>query len=199
MVIIETPRLVLRTWKESDLLPMTAINQDAVVMRYFPSLQGEQETLGFIKKVKAHQAERGFSFYAVELKSSRDFIGFVGLATPSFEAHFTPTIEIAWRLAQKYWNQGYASEAAQAVLHYAFHELELPEVVSFTVVENKASQRVMEKIGLTHNKEDDFDHPTLQKDHPFCRHVLYRITRDPQQNCKPRQVSKILLPEEKSQ
>ena len=104
-------------------------------------------------------------------------IGFLGLMIPSFEAHFTPAVEIGWRLSSTHWNQGYATEGAKAVLHYAFTSLNLPEVVSFTAVNNLASRRVMEKIGLQHNPKDDFDHPKLEQNSPLRRHVLYRLSR----------------------
>jgi len=110
----------------------------------------------------------------VELKSTGEMIGFCGLFIPSFQAHFTPAVEIGWRLAAHQWNLGYATEAAKAVLKYAFETLKLKEIVSFTAVDNVRSRRVMEKIGLRHNPADDFDHPNLEKLHPLCRHVLYR-------------------------
>ena len=109
------------------------------------------------------------------MKSTGEFIGYVGLAVPGFEAHFTPCVEIGWRLATPYWNLGLATEGARAVLDYAFSTVGLNEVVSFTVPANVRSRRVMEKLGLTHNPSDDFDHPRLPPDHPLRRHVLYRI------------------------
>ena len=104
-------------------------------------------------------------------------IGFLGLIPPSFEAHFTPAIEIGWRLASLHWNKGYATEGARAVLDYAFKQLKLDEIVSFTVPHNLASRRVMEKIGMHHNPNDDFDHPKLDQNSPLKRHVLYRIAK----------------------
>jgi RimJ/RimL family protein N-acetyltransferase len=115
------------------------------------------------------------------LKSAREFIGFVGLAVPDFEAPFMPCVEILWRLAAPYWNLGLATEGARAVLDYAFSTVGLDEVLSFTVPANVRSRRVMEKLGLTHNPADDFDHPGLSSDHPLRRHVLYRI-RNPRQS-----------------
>lgn len=124
-----------------------------------------------------HQNDHGFSLYAVELKSTGEMIGWCGLMIPSFDAHFTPTVEIGWRLASQHWNHGYATEAATAVLKYAFDSLKLKEVVSFTVVDNIRSRRVMEKIGLHHNSVDDFDHPRIEKSHRLCRHVLYQVLK----------------------
>jgi RimJ/RimL family protein N-acetyltransferase len=175
--IIETDRLILRTWQPSDLAPMNDINKDPEVMKYFPALGTLEETNVHIQKIVDHYEKHGFSLYAVALKTTGLMIGFVGLMIPSFEAHFTPSVEIGWRLASQYWNKGYATEAAMAVLDYAFNVLGLKELVSFTVVGNIASRRVMEKIGLHHDVKDDFYHPKLSRDHPLCRHVLYRISK----------------------
>lgn len=178
MKILETNRLCLRTFVESDCDTMTLINQDPNVMKYFPAIADRQQTLELIKRIMTHQEKYGYSLYAVEIKSSAELIGFVGLlhrTKEEFDAHFMPSTEIGWRLSSLHWNQGYATEAALAVLDYAFNQLNLKEVVSFTVLQNKASRRVMEKIGLHHSAEDDFDHPKLAKDSPLCRHVLYRL------------------------
>ncbi len=177
MIILETNRLVLRTMEIDDLDAMTAINQDHTVMEYFPALQNKEQTLTFIKKQIQQQNEFGFSLYAVELKSTHEMIGFVGLNQVDFETPFTPAVEIGWRLASAHWNQGYATEAANAVLHYAFNKLMLKEIVSFTSVNNMRSRHVMEKIDLQHNPTEDFDHPKLEKSHSLCRHVLYRISK----------------------
>lgn len=180
MKILETKRLILRTWSEPDLGPMTAINQDPIVMEYFPSVGSQDETLAHIQRIKEHQRKYGYSLYAVELRSTGEMIGFVGLlhrTKEEFDAPFMPSTEIGWRLSSKHWNQGHATEGARAVLHYAFDTIGLNEVVSFTVVNNKASRRVMEKISLIHNPDDDFDHPKLDKDSPLKRHVLYRLTK----------------------
>lgn len=177
MKILESERLILRTFEETDLDAMTTINQDPKVCEYLPSIGSREETQGLISRIIKHHQEKGFSLYAVELKNTGEMLGFIGLITPSFEAHFTPAVEIGWRLSSKYWNQGYATEGALAVLHYAFTVLQIPEIVSFTVVNNHASRRVMEKIGLKHNPDDDFDHPKLDQDSPLKRHVLYRLSK----------------------
>ncbi|HEY2566853.1 MAG TPA: GNAT family N-acetyltransferase, partial [Candidatus Aquirickettsiella sp.] len=119
-----------------------------------------------------------FTVYAVELKSNREFIGFAGLLVVSFEAHFTPAVEIGWRLAFRHWGNGYATEAAKAIVDFAFSTLRLKKVVSFTVENNIRSRRVMEKIGMHHNPQDDFDHPKLPKNSPLCWHVLYRLNQE---------------------
>ena len=174
---LETDRLILRSWRESDLAPMLAINQDPKVCEYFPEIGNRDSTLVLIDRIIKHDEEHGYSLYAVEVKATNEMIGFIGLMTPSFEAHFTPAIEIGWRLSSNHWNKGYATEGAKAVLRHAFTELNLDGVVSFTAVNNLASRRVMEKIGLKHNSKDDFDHPKLVEDSPLKRHVLYRLSK----------------------
>lgn len=185
MKILETERLLLRTFKESDLDAMTAINQDPKVMQHFPSLLDQEQTAKLIQKITNYQYKYGYSLYAVELKSTSEMIGFVGLLfrnKEEFDAPFMPSTEIGWRLSSKQWNRGYATEAAIAVLEYGFNHLDLDEIVSFTVPANKASRRVMEKIGLHYNSDDDFDHPNLDKNSHLCRHVLYRLTKQEWQN-----------------
>jgi len=176
--ILETDRLILRTWADSDLQPMHEINQDPKVMEYFPGLQDLKATKNFISKVNNHFDKHGYSLYACLRKDSNQFIGFIGLLIADFEAHFTPATEIGWRLSSKHWGQGFATEGAKAVLDYAFKELKVPEIVSFTAKDNSKSMRVMHKIGLQHNADDDFDNPNLDDNSPLKRHVLYRLTRD---------------------
>lgn len=178
MIISETEHLILRTWRDEDIDPMTLINEDPKVCEFLPGIGDRTSTIAGQARIRKHYEEHGFCLYAVEFKSTHEFIGWTGLAIPSFEAHFTPAVEIGWRLASKHWNKGYATEAAKAVLHYAFTKLNLDEVVSFTVVNNKASRRVMEKIGLHHDPEDDFNHPKIESTNPLCRHVLYRLTKE---------------------
>lgn len=177
MKILETDRLILRTWKPTDIELMAAIDQDPKVCQYLGAIGNRAATEAGIQRIIKHYAEHGFSLYAVELKQNGEFIGFVGLSIPSFEAHFTPAVEIGWRLASQHWGKGYATEAAEAVLRYGFLTLNLNEIVSFTVVDNQASRRVMEKIGLHHHPQDDFDHPKLTADSPLRRHVLYRLSK----------------------
>ena len=178
MNILETERLILRTWIDADLQPMLDINQDPKVMEYFPSLQDLKTTKSFLTKVNNHLNEHGYSLYACVRKNSNEFIGFIGLFTTDFKAHFTPATEIGWRLSSRHWGQGFATEGAKAVLDYAFRDLKRPKLVSFTATENKRSIRVMEKIGLHHNAEHDFDHPKLDDTSPLKKHVLYQLTRD---------------------
>ena len=122
----------------------------------------------------------GLGLFAVEVKNGAPFIGFIGLAIPKFTAHFTPCVEIGWRLAFEHWGNGYATEGAKAALQYGFEVLKLPEIVSFTAELNKRSQAVMQKIGMTHNAADDFlhPHPSMPEGHPLKRHVLFRRVRE---------------------
>ena len=182
-IILSTKRLILRTWEPSDVPWMTAISSNPRVMEHFPVLQDNAATQALIDHINQHYETFGYALYAVEIKDTHEFIGFVGLNHPSFEIpNFQPKglpiVEIGWRLSSKHWGQGYATEAAKAVLHYAFTELDLPEIISFTVPANTKSRHVMEKIGLHHSEADDFDHPKLEENSPLKRHVLYRLTRD---------------------
>ena len=176
MTELRTARLLLRQWREEDREPFAALNADPIVMEHFPSTMTRADSDAYVDRVMETIAERGWGTWAVEVIATREFIGFVGLNVPRFEAHFTPAVEIGWRLARRAWGHGYATEAARAVLAFAFDELELDEVVSFTTPANTRSRRVMERIGMTRDPADDFDHPnvTVERVKP---HVLYRLAR----------------------
>ncbi|MBS0286792.1 MAG: GNAT family N-acetyltransferase [Proteobacteria bacterium] len=178
MKTFESQRLILREWKASDLTPFVLINQDPLVMEHMPCLLSEAESTAFRDRILAHFDKHGFGLYACEIKETGEFIGYVGLNIPAFEAHFTPTVEIGWRLASKHWGKGYATEGAKVILEKAFTEFKLPEVVSFTVPANIRSQRVMQKIGMHHLTQENFQHPLLPSDHPLSWHVLYRLKRE---------------------
>ena len=173
--IIETPRVILRHWQDSDREPFARMNADPRVMEFFPSPLSAEQSDALISKIEGHFRRHGFGLCAAELRCDSTFAGFIGLSVPSFHAHFTPCVEIGWRLAWQAWGQGLATETAQAVLEYARTVLRLPEVVSITVPANVRSRRVMEKLGMTHDPVDDFDHPQLPPRHPLRRHVLYRL------------------------
>jgi RimJ/RimL family protein N-acetyltransferase len=166
--VIRTERLVLRQWREDDREPFAALNADPVVMEHFPSTMTREQSDSFVDFNVATIDERGWGLWAVEADGA--FIGFVGLNEPNFR----PGVEIGWRLARAAWGHGYATEAAQAVLAFAKDQLGLDEVISFTSTTNLRSQRVMERIGMTHDPADDFDHPRV-KDPRLRRHVLYRL------------------------
>jgi RimJ/RimL family protein N-acetyltransferase len=177
-LIIKTARLKLRPWRDADLEPFAALNADPRVMEFFPKRLSREESDAVATRIRHHFDRHGFAQWAVEVPDLAPFIGFVGLSAPSFEAHFTPCVEVGWRLAYEHWGRGYASEAAVAALDFGFGELGLAEIVSFTTTVNDRSIRVMERIGMTHAPEDDFDHPALAEGHPLRRHVLYRISPD---------------------
>lgn len=174
---LTTERLILRRWKESDLEAFRRMNADPRVMEFMPKLLDATESDTLVDRIEKQFDERGFGLMAVELKKSGEFVGFVGLSVPQFEASFMPAVEIGWRLAADYWRSGLATEAARETLRFAFEEVGLEEVVSFTVPGNLRSRRVMEKIEMTHDPREDFDHPQLPVGHPLRRHVLYRIGR----------------------
>src|SRR5688500_7565183 len=174
---IATPRLLLRPWCDEDLAAFAAINADPRVMEYMPKPLTRAESDGMARRISEHFVRQGFGLWAVEVAGGPSFAGFVGLWVPTFRAHFTPCVEIGWRLAAEHWGRGYATEAARAALGFAFEGLGLGEVVSFTVPANSRSRKVMERLGMTRAAADDFDHPGLPEGHPLRPHVLYRLAR----------------------
>ena len=177
--IIETDRLILRTWIASDLEPMSAIHKDHNVMKYLGGIKDACATAKYIETLEKHYDTHGYTLYATEKKSTGDFIGFIGIRFADYlKEYFNPAPEIAWRLSYKHWGKGYATEGAKAVLQYAFNDLSLFEVISLASECNQRSLRVMQKIGLKHNRKDDFDHPKLDDENPLKRHVLYRLSRE---------------------
>jgi RimJ/RimL family protein N-acetyltransferase len=175
--LLMTERLVLRRWRESDLEPFRRMNADPRVMEFMPKLLDATESDALVDRMEKHFEERGFGLMVAELRESGEFVGFVGLSVPQFEAPFMPAVEIGWRLAAEYWGKGLATEAARETLRFAFEKVGLESVVSFTVPANMRSRRVMERIGMTHDPREDFDHPQLPVGHPLRRHVLYRVVR----------------------
>jgi ribosomal-protein-alanine N-acetyltransferase len=175
LTTLSTARLRLRSWTEADLGPFAALNADPLVMRHMPGVLGAEESAAMAARVRGHFEEHGWGLWAVEVAGGEPFIGFVGLMHVPFEAHFTPAVEIGWRLAAAHWGHGYATEGARAALRHAFGPLGLREVISMTVQANERSWRVMERLGMTRTPADDFDHPRLPEGHPLRRHVLYRL------------------------
>jgi ribosomal-protein-alanine N-acetyltransferase len=173
--MLETPRLLLRRWKDSDRDTFAEMNADPRVMEFFPKVLTRAESDQFVDRMEEHFDNHGFGLYAAELKAGATFIGFIGLYVATFQAHFTPCVEIGWRLGVPFWNRGLATEGSREVIRYGFEDLRLDAIVSFTVPENLASRRVMEKLGMTRNPADDFDHPKLPEGHRLRRHVLYRL------------------------
>lgn len=174
---LQTRRLRLRDWRDDDLPAFAALNADPAVMEYFAATLTRVESDALATRIRAGLAQRAFGLWAVEVPGIAPFIGFVGLSVPGFSAPFTPCIEIGWRLAAAYWGHGYATEAAQEALRYAFEDLRLDEVVAFTAVQNSRSRRVMKRLGMHRDESGDFDHPGAPTGHPLSRHVLYRLAR----------------------
>ncbi len=170
-----TDRLKLRTWTSADLDSFAKLNCCPRVMEYFPRGLTREETRGFLAKIQSNFERDGFGLWAVELLDCSEFIGFVGLSQPGFKAHFTPCVEIGWRLAADHWGKGYAVEGARASLQDVFTRELLSDVVSFTSKINLKSIRVMEKLGMQSDPVDDFHHPFLPDDHNLSLHVLYRL------------------------
>ena len=172
--MIDTPRLLLRPWRDADRDPFFRITSDPRVMEFFPAPLTREQSDDLVGRCQAHFDQHGFTFFAAELRETGELTGFIGLAHTPFESHFTPCVEIGWRLAFDHWGRGLATEGARASLRYGFEQLQLPEIVALTVPANVRSRRVMEKLGMTRDPADDFDHPRLPPGHPLRAHVLYR-------------------------
>lgn len=177
---LTTPRLRLRQWRDEDRSAFAQMNADPEVMRHFPATLSRAQSDELVDGAHAAISERGWGLWAVEVRGAEGelpepgpsgFGGFIGLAVPSFEAHFTPAVEVGWRLAEPFWGRGYATEGARAAVGFAFGELGLKELVSFTTTGNERSRRVMARLGMTHDPAEDFDHPRVFG--PLRRHVLY--------------------------
>jgi 3-dehydroquinate dehydratase/shikimate dehydrogenase len=178
MLKLKTERLILREWNAADREPFARMNADPRVMEYLGETMSQEQSDEVADRIEAHFRAHGFGLCAAELAESGEFIGFIGLAVPTFEAAFTPCVEIGWRLAAEYWGAGFATEGARGIVRYAFEELRLLELVSFTAIRNERSRRVMAKLGMTHDATENFDHPGLSADDRLRRHVLYRLTRE---------------------
>lgn len=177
MDTLETDRLLLRKWQGEDADPFTAINQDPKVIEFLRGPMTYEQVVAFMAAANQHIEKHGYGLWAATLKTTQALIGFIGLSIPAFEAHFTPCVEIGWRLGSAFWGKGYATEGAKAVLQAGFETFDLNEIVSFTTYRNLRSIHVMEKIGLQRDREGDFDYPLLDKAHPLVAHVLYRLSQ----------------------
>lgn len=173
---LQTERLLLRRWRETDRAPFAALNRDPQVMEHFPSPHTRERSDEMIAWIESCLERDGFGLWALEVRSSGQFIGFTGLNIPSFDAHFTPAVEVGWRLAREAWGHGYATEAARASLDYGFSHAELDQIVALTTPQNLRSRAVMERLGMTRDPDGDFEHPNIAPGHPLRRHVLYRIS-----------------------
>jgi len=175
---IKTERLLLRRWREEDREPFAEMMADPEFNRYMPGPFDRAVSDGMFDRNQERIESTGIGDWVVELPGQADFIGSVGLAIPRTTLPFSPCVEIGWHLLPGFWNCGYASEGAQAALRHGFEELELDEIVSFTMPENLASRRVMEKIGMSRDLDGDFGLPDLwTAGHPLRPHVLYRMQR----------------------
>ena len=174
---LRTERLLMRAWHESDRDLFAELNADPAVMEHFPSTLTPEQTYEMVDRIVSKWADHGVGLWAVEVPGESAFIGFVGLAVPGFETSFTPCVEVGWRLAHSAWGKGYASEAAREALRFGFEDGGLDEIVSFTTTKNLRSQAVMQRIGMTRDPADDFDHPGTPGWHGQ-RHVLYRLRRN---------------------
>lgn len=174
---LRTERLRLRRWSDADLEPFAALNADPVVMEHFPAPLTRAESDELVARIESTFDDEEVGLWAVEVTATGRFTGFTGLWPATFEAPFTPAVEVGWRLAREHWGQGYAPEAARASIADGFERLGLDEIVSMTAVGNDRSRRVMEKLGMTRDPADDFEHPKVPVGHHLRRHVLYRLTR----------------------
>lgn len=174
--MIETARLILRPFREADRDAWAALNGDPRVSDW---LGGPIDRAGAdraLDAINAHIAERGYGFWAAELKAERRLVGMIGLKYDA-EVLETPVIEAGWRLSPSVWGQGFASEGAAAALAWGFANLDVAEIVAFTAQSNFKSQQVMRRIGMAHDPARDFDHPALAVGHPLRRHVVFVSAR----------------------
>jgi ribosomal-protein-alanine N-acetyltransferase len=182
---LRTPRLILRRWRDTDREPFAALNADVGVMEHFPAPLHRKESDDFVDRIEAGFDARGWGLWAVEVPGTVTFIGFIGLNPATFDAPFTPAVEVGWRLAREHWGHGYATEGARAALAFGFEDLALDEIVSFTSHGNTRSRRVMERLGMQHDPADDFDNPNLPAGDALRAHVLYRLDRERWQRDSP--------------
>src|SRR5271165_6006593 len=169
-MVIETDRMILRRWQPSDLELFVNLNADPRVMEFFPATLSRSETEAMTSKIEERMRQQGFGLWAAEVKRTNDFIGFIGLNVPGYSLPFSPCVEIGWRLAFDHWGNGYAQEGARAAMAFGFDIFGLKEIVSFTTVGNLRSRHVMERIGMTYDPKDDFEHPNLPEHHSLRKH-----------------------------
>lgn len=178
MVILKTERLILRPWRESDLEPFAKMNANPKIREFFISTQTPEQSNQSANIMAKEIESAGWGFWAVELPGVAPFIGCIGIRPVDFSAHFTPAVEIGWRLDEAYWGKGYAVEGAFIAMKYGFEILNLPQIVSFAATTNNRSRNIMDKLGMHREFGDDFDHPNFPPDHKHKRHVLYRIDKE---------------------
>ena len=174
-VTLSGDRVCLRPWRDEDEEPFAAMNSDARVMEFFRDCLSRAQSDAMVDHIRKHFAQHGVGLWAIEVPGVMPFIGFAGLLIPRFSAHFTPCVEVGWRLSFAYWGHGYATEAARLALRYGFGTLALSEIVSYTATTNRRSRALMERLEMRRDPADDFEYPGLPEGHPLRRHVLYRL------------------------
>jgi RimJ/RimL family protein N-acetyltransferase len=174
--ILRTERLLLRRWCAKDLDPLTQLCADPLVMEHFPAPLSAEQADDLLQRLELSFQRHGFGFWAVEVTGEGPLIGFVGLNPVDSSLSFAPAVEIGWRLGREYWGLGLAFEAAQVALRYGFEELAQHEIVAYTAARNTRSRRLMERLGMTHDATEEFNHPQIDVGDPLAPHVLYRIT-----------------------
>ena len=177
-VEIRTPRVLLRAWKETDRDAWALMNADAAVRQYFPTVLTREDADGEFERISGTVRQRGWGMWALEIPGKHAFAGFVGLNPPAYEAIWQPAVEIGWRLAQDTWHQGYATEAAEAAVEFAFEHLQLPQVLALSVTTNTPSHNVMDRLGMSRWHGMEFDHPRVPADWPLKQHIVHRLMRD---------------------
>lgn len=177
-ITLETDRLILRPWRESDRAPFAALNADPYSMRFFPKTMSRAESDAMVDAMIASMEQNGWGGFALERKADGAFIGLTGIGRPRFEASFTPCFELGWRILKEHEGNGYVTEAARECLRLGFEVIGEAQLYAFTVPANLPSQAVMRRIGMTRVEGGDFDHPNVPDGHALKRHVLYRVTRE---------------------
>lgn len=177
MIVVETPRLRVRNWLETDRPLFAEVNADPKVMEFFPRRRSREESDALMDEVKRRIDETGLGFFALALRETDEPIGFLGLARTDLEPHLPDgTVEIGWRLASRFWQRGYVTEASEAMLRYGFETNGLAEIVSFAVEQNTRSTAVMHRLGMRHDPTRDFAHPRVPDTMPHLKqHVLYAL------------------------
>jgi RimJ/RimL family protein N-acetyltransferase len=176
-LVLRTPRLLLREWRDADIEPFVAMSADPEVMELLLGPFDRERSEAWAAGKRAFMRENGYGEWAVEVPGEAAFVGVVGLSRITYDAHFTPAVEVAWRLARPYWGRGYAYEAARAAIEDGFYRVGLDEIVAITVPANRRSWGLMERLGMVRDMGGDFDHPRVPDGHPLKRHVLYRLRR----------------------
>jgi RimJ/RimL family protein N-acetyltransferase len=174
---LETPRLRLRRWLQTDLEALVAMGGDSEVMEHFPSTLSRAETALLLARLEASFERYGYGFWAVEVREGGEMVGFVGLSPVPEDIPSAPSVEGGWRLARAHWGKGIAREGAEAALDYGFNVLGEQEIVAYTTAGNVRSRRLMERLGMRHDEAADFDHPRVAAGTPLAPHVLYRVGR----------------------